>query len=314
MVPARINPMVRLSAQVRSRARCLLHSAFPQSWRVAASLAAAYCTSALSYLAVSFILTRSWLDPIFQSLAALIDPDLVWGIPRARFRSYVIPFFDIDLDVAQLVILTIMLSSLLFFVHLMVFAIVDLSYRWRGRPEYWSEFHRQREIRRRISVDTLSQSAWQSAFAFPLAGGLWAIWHGVSQASIMTNPGLLMPASPAFASNCLAVVLIYFFVTSAILRQRVLREVVATGPRCVDCGYVLRYLKSPRCPECGSAVSANSQPAFEIRGLVVLRLSPSWPIHRWLMVGLLLLIPLLVPIAGGVLMKLIRLGLPSVFG
>ena len=280
---------------------------FPHSWRVAASLAGSYGVSAASYLAVTFILTRPPVDAVFQSFASLFGPDWVWGRPRARFESYPIPFFDIDVDAVQLVILIIMLASLLFFVHLIVFAIVDLTCLWLGRPDYWSEFRRQRDVRRRISVDTLTQSARRSIFALPLAGGLWAIWHGVSRASFMTNPGLLISASHAFYLNCCAVLLIYVFVTFAMLRRCVLREVVATGPRCVGCGYLLRHLKSRRCPECACPVLAGTEPVFEIHGLILLRASPCWRIHRWLIVGLLLLTPPLVPIAGGVLLKLIRL-------
>lgn len=275
-----------------------------------ASLAVAYGLAAASYLAVTILLTQPKLDRVFQLFSSLIPPDWVWRMGRLRFRSYSI--FHVELDPVQLTLLVPVVASLLLVVHLAVFVAVDSAYRWRGRPPYWSEFRHDEKTWRRIALESLKTSAWRSAFALPLATGAWAIWYGVSQASIATNPALLMRASPAFLLNCVALLLIYFFVTSAMLRRSVLHEVIATGPRCVECGYILGHLKASQCSECGATFSAASRPTFEIRicGFIVLGTSAWQRIGRWLIVGLLLFMPLLIPVVGGITSRFFLIWLP----
>ena len=255
----------------------------------AASLAAAYCVATAGYLAVTFLLTRPQLDPAYQSLSSLIPPDWVWRGVGWTTRSY--PIFHFEPEPVQLTLSVLLGASLLLAVHLALFAAADLVYRWRGHPPYWSELRVNKKSRRRICLESLKASAWRSLFALPLAGGVWAVWYGVSQASILTKPALLMGANPAFLLNRVAMLLIYFFVTSATLRRSVLHEVVATGPRCVACGYTLVEPMSPQCPECGATVSVDARPGFEIRGMSLVPRT-----CRWLIVGLLLLMPLLFPV------------------
>ncbi len=296
--------MFDLSTYLRRQRWFLVVSAFARSWRPTASLATAYCVSALSYLGVKSALSRPRLDSRFEWLGSRISPDFsVWKTPTS-WSPYYDPFVDGGLDLRQIVILVPLLGCLLLLGHLVIFAIVDPSYRWQGKPQYWSEFCRQRETRRQIAFDTLRASAWRSSFAFPLAGGIGAVWCGVSRASYLSNPALLIPQSQALLLSCVAVLLIYLFVTSAMLRRNVVRQVVATGPRCAECGYMLRH-QSPRCPECGFSNSMDSSPAFGMRGSRLLRAS-LWSWSRLLIVGSLLFAPLLLPVIGGVVRKIIQ--------
>ena len=296
--------MIDLSTYLRRQRWFLVVSAFARRWRPTASLATAYCFSVLSYLAVKYALSRPRLDPIFEWLGSRISPDFsVWNMRRIGW-PYHDPFVDIELDLRQIVLLVTLLGCLLLLGHLVIFAIVDPAYRWRGKPQYWSEFCGQRETRRQIALDTLRASAWRSSFAFPLAGGIGAVWCGVSRATYLSNPALLIPQSQALLLSCVAVLLIYLFVTSAMLRRNVVRQVVATGPLCAECGYMLRH-QSPRCPECGSSNSMDSPPAFGMRGSRLLRAS-LWSWSRLLIVGSLLFAPLLLPVIGGVVLKIIQ--------
>lgn len=261
-----------------------------EHWTKAVVLvAAAYFISVIADFTLTFILTRPQIKPVFEWAASIVP----LNPGAARFSSYSIG--SPKLDPASWIPYVIIFVYVLAMLHIAILFIVNLIFRWRGWPFRLSDLRRERGLLIRIATSTLKDSAWRASWVLPVAAGTWAIWYGVSEATIVRNPWFLAPESIAFWSNRVAVVLVYVFVTGAALHRNVLHELGTIGPRCMKCGYPLGELPSPRCPECGSIDSGSSVAVLEVRGFFFFRQSWWSRIARWLMVAFLLLTPILFP-------------------
>jgi len=182
-------------------------------------------------------------------------------------------------------------------VHSLTFGLVVVAHSLLGWPRYWSD------VRSRISLQTIwVGSAKCSWWVWPLAQFVWLLIYQVSSGCRYASYPIIDTRPPFLAAYLLAVVLLYAYRTTPLLRTEVVQAVGPDELRCTSCGYMLRGLEDPRCPECGYEGNRDGKAEYGFRWGRARGLRGTSTVLRFAILPALFLAPVWVP--------LILVGLP----